>query len=119
MEGDAAGLIKHFSLSEENFEIALNRLKARYSNPDVVKHSLFQSILSFKCEAGPKFSKTLSAMTAFANTLDELRTVHKLPIGELLCKELLREICFYNLPSDVRIGLIEETGSNYPQLQRF
>ena len=49
----------HLSLSEENFETALDRLKARYSNPDVVKHSLFQSILSFRCEAGPKFSKTL------------------------------------------------------------
>ena len=55
-------------------------------------------------------------MTAFSNTLDELRTVHNLPIGDLLCKELLREICFYNLPSEVRKGLIKETNDNYPQL---
>ena len=113
---EAVGLIKHFSLSNENYPIALNRLKERYSDPDVVKHSLFQSILSFKCEAGPKFSKTLAAMTAFENTLEELKTTHKLPIGESLCKELLREICFYNLPSDVRRGLIEATGSNYPPI---
>ena len=98
---DAVGLIKHFSLTNANYPIALKRLKDRYSDPDVVKHSLFQSILSFKCEAGPKFSKTLAAMTAFENTLEELKTAHRLPIGELLCKELLREICFYILPSDV------------------
>ena len=108
------GLIKHFSLSDENFEIALNRLKSRYSNPDAVKHSLLQSLLSFNCEAGPKYSKTLSAMTVFANTLDELKNVHNLPREESLCNELLREICFYNLPSDVRNGMIDETRSNYP-----
>ena len=116
VEGEAVGLIKHFSLVEDNYAIALKKLTDRYSNPDVVKHMLFQSILSFKCEAGTKFSKTQSAMTAFSNTLDELRTVHNLPIGDLLCKELLREICFYNLPSEVRKGLIEETNNNYPPI---
>ena len=55
---EATGLIKHFSLTNANYPIALKRLKDRYSDPDVVKHSLFQSILSFKCEAGPKFTKT-------------------------------------------------------------
>ena len=40
VEGDAAGLIKHLYLSNEDLEIALNRFKARYSNPDVVKHSV-------------------------------------------------------------------------------
>ena len=70
VEGEAVGLIKHLSLTEENFNIALNRLNDRYSNPDVVKHSLLQSIISFKCETGPKFTITLSAMNAFANTLD-------------------------------------------------
>ena len=103
-------------MSEDNYQIALNKLKNRYSNPDVVKQSLIQSILSFKCEVGPKFSKSLSAMTAFSNTLDELSAVHNLPSGELLCNELLREMCFYNLPSEVRIGLIEETGNNYPPI---
>ena len=44
MEGEAVGLVKHFSLSEDNYAIALKRLKDRYSNPDVVKHILLQSI---------------------------------------------------------------------------
>ena len=73
-----------------------------------------QSIISFKCESGPKFVKSQSALTTFAKALDELKTVHNLPSGELLCNELLREICFYNLPSDLRKSLIEETNSNYP-----
>ena len=103
-------------MSEDNYQIALDKLNNRYSNPEVVKHALFQRILSFKSEAGPKFSKTLSAITAFSNTLDELKSTHKLPSGELLCNELLREICFYNLPSEVKIGLIEETGNNYPPI---
>ena len=107
-------------MSNDNYAIALQRLTDRYSNPDVVKHLLLQSIISFKCDSGTKFSKTLSAITAFSNTLDELRTVHKLPKGDhLLCNELLRELCFYNLPSDVRIGLIDETGSNYPSIDEI
>merc|ERR1712215_520079 len=75
-----------------------------------------QSLISFKCDSGPKFSKTQSAATAFSNALDELRTVHNLPSGEELSKELLREIMFYNLPSEVRKGLIEETNNNYPAI---
>ena len=119
VEGEAIGLIKHLTLSEDNYQIALDKLNNRYSNPEVVKHALFQNLLSFKCEAGPKFSKTLSAMTAFANTLDELSNVHNLPIEGALCKELLRGICFYNLPSEVRIGLIEETDNNYPPISEI
>ena len=118
VEGEAIGLIKHFSLVDDNYEIALKKLKDRYSNPDIVKHHLFQSLLSFKCEAGTKFSKTQSAMTALSNTLYELKTVHNLPSGVELCNELLREMCFYNLPYEVRKGLIEETNNNYPQLQK-
>ena len=49
VEGDAVGLIKHLTLSEDNYQTALNRLNNRYCNPDVVKHALFQSILKFKC----------------------------------------------------------------------
>ena len=119
VEGEAVGLIKHFSLSDDNYAIALQRLTDRYSNPDVVKHSLLQSIISFKCDSGPKYSKTLSAITAFSNTLDELRTAHGLPKEGLLCNELLRELCFYNLPSEVKIGLIDETGSNYPSIDEI
>ena len=119
MEGEAVGLVKHFSLSEDNYAIALKRLKDRYSNPDVVKHILLQSIISFKCESGPKFVKSQSALTAFANALDELRTVHNLPRGELLCNELLREICFYNLPLDLRKGLIKKLIVITPQLMIF
>merc|ERR1712121_311825 len=119
VEGDAVGLIKHLSLSEDNYQTALNRLNNRYCNPDVVKHALFQSILKFKCEAGPKFSKTLAAVTAFSNALDELNTVHNIPVEGAGYKELLREICFYNLPSEVRIGLIEETGNNFPTISEI
>ena len=116
VENEAVGLIKHFSLVDDNYEIALKKLKDRYSNPDVVKHLLLQSIISFKCDSGPKFSKTQSAATAFSNALDELSTVHNLPYGEELSKELLREIMFYNLPYEVRKGLIEETNNNYPPI---
>ena len=58
-------------------------------------------------------------MTEFANTLDELKTVHNLPYGEELSKELLREILFHKLSPDVRKGLIEETGSNYPSIEEI
>ena len=119
MEGEAVGLVKHFSLAEDNYAIALKRLKDRYSNPEIVKHILLQSLISFKCESSPKFVKSQSALTSFANALDELKIVHNLPRGELLCNELLREICFYNLPSDLRKGLIEETGSNYHSIEEI
>merc|ERR1712002_1331877 len=56
VEGEAAGLIKHLSLSEDNYQIALDKLNNRYSNPEVVKHALFQNLLSFKTDAGPIYS---------------------------------------------------------------
>ena len=51
--------------------------------------------------------------------LEDLKTVHKLPYGEKLCKELLREIVFYNLPSEVKIELINACGSNYPDIDEI
>ena len=97
--------------------MAIKRLEDRYLNPDSVKHSILQAILNFKCKTGHKFNKALSAITQFANNLEEMKTVHNIPIGaDCLCKELLREICFFNLPSTLKVGLIDECKVNYPSI---
>ena len=95
VKGDAAFLIKNLSLNDDNYQTALDRLSKRYLNPETVKHSLLQSVIGFKCGSNPKYTKAQSAMTNFANNLEELKTVHKFPIGnDCICKELLRETAF-------------------------
>ena len=115
VKSKALSLIKHYTLENDYYEIALNKLKAKYLNPEVVKHTLLQNILNFKCDT-KLFTKIESLVNKWSTELVELRNVHNLDVGADLCKELLREILFYRLPADVRIGLIDECGTNYPPL---
>ena len=119
VKGEAHLLIKNLSLEDSNYDTAVTRLHNKYLNPASVKHSLLQSVLNFKCESGVRYTKAESAITALANDLDELKNVHKLDIGVELCKELLREIIFYRLPADVRIGLIDACKTNYPSFSNI
>ena len=74
MKGDAAPLVKHLSLTNANYAVAKGKLEAKYNNPDSIKHTLLQSILAFKCETNPKFTKCQAAVTGFNNVLVELET---------------------------------------------
>ena len=56
IKGDALHLIKNLSLDNDNYIVALDKLKARYLNKGPVKHSLLQSLLNFKCVANPKYT---------------------------------------------------------------
>ena len=102
-------------MDESNYQVAIDRLKERYLNPEGVKHTLLQSILNFKCDA-TKLSKVESIVNNWANDLSELKNVHSLDVSLELCRELLREILFYRLPADIRLGLIDECKTNYPPL---
>ena len=48
IKGDAYQLIKHLSVIDANYDVAVQKLNDKYSNADSVKHSLLQSILNFK-----------------------------------------------------------------------
>ena len=119
VKGDASLMIKHLTLTDANYDLALGKLEKRYSNPDSIKHSLLQTVLNFKCEANPKFTKALGAVTGFTNALDELRTTHELNTGDKMRDEILREILFYGLPIPLRQGLIEVCKKNYPSLDEM
>ena len=54
VKGDAVSLIKHLSLTDDNYAVAKGKLEKRYNNPESIKHTLFRSLLSFKCETSPK-----------------------------------------------------------------
>ena len=75
IKGDAFQLIKNVSLESANYDIAVTRLKTKYLNHETIKHTLLQSVLNFRRESGPRYSKTLSAITALANAIDELKKI--------------------------------------------
>ena len=114
IKGEAHNLIKNLTLDDSNYRVAVDKLKAEYLNPDVVKHSLLQSVLNFKCESGQRYLKVESAVNCLSNELEDLKNIHILDIGDELCNELLREILFYRLPADVRLDLIDACNTNYP-----
>ena len=114
LKGEALMLIKHLSPSDANYNTARDRLVKRYNNPDVLKHGLVQTLLSFKAESNPRFTKVMSSMTGFCNALEELKTTHSIDTADKLLEELKREILFYNLPIPIRQGLIEKLQKNYP-----
>ena len=102
VRGDALLLMKHLSATDPNYVTARERLVKRYNNPDVLKHNLVQSVLNFRAESNPRFTKVVSAVTGFANALEELKTTHSIDTDAKLAEELKREILFYNLPTPIR-----------------
>ena len=112
--GDALLMIKHLTPSDANYKTALERLEKRFNNPKVIKHNLVQYILSFKADSNPRFSKVVSAVTGFANALEELRTKHIIDNDVKMLEEFKREILFYNLSAPIREGLILATGKKIP-----
>ena len=119
VKGDALLIIKHLTPSDANYKTALERLEKRFNNPEVIKHNLVQSILSFKADSNPRFTKVVSAVTGFANALEELRTKHIIDNDVKMLEEFKREILFYNLPAPIREGLILATGENFLLPMRF
>ena len=113
IKGEAHNLIKNLTLNEANFDVAVKKLKDKYLNPQAVKHTLLQGILNFKCDS-KQLGKVESAVNSLSNDLEELKNSHALDISLELCSEFLREILFYRLPADVRLGLIDELDTNYP-----
>ena len=90
LKGEALMLIKNLSVEDDgNYKVAMQKLKDNYLDEGTVKHTLLQNLLNFKAVTNPKFAKTKTELINFFNALDELKTVHKLPMGEQLCKELL------------------------------
>ena len=89
VKGDAAPLVKHLSLSDGNYAVAKGKLENKYNNPDSIKHTLLQSILSFKCETNPKFTKCQASVTGFNNALVELKTIHEVDSGDKFQEEIL------------------------------
>ena len=114
VKNEALALIQHLSLSSDNYIVAKERLDKRFNNEESIKHMLFQSLLNFKCEPNPKYTKTLASVTGLNNALEELKTVHGVDLGEKFQEEILREILFYNLPVPIRQVLINKLNKNYP-----
>jgi len=52
IKGRALNLVKHYTLDNDSYVLALNKLKARYLNAEVGKHTLLQGIFNFKCDGG-------------------------------------------------------------------
>ena len=119
VKSDALLLIKHLSPSNANYAIALERLEKRFNNPEVIKHNLVQSILNFKADSNPRYTKVVSAITGFANALEELKTKHNIDDDKKMLEEYNREILFYNLPAPIRKGLITLTGNNFPTSEQI
>ena len=119
VKADALLLIKHLSPSNDNYPIALERLEKRFNNPQLIKHNLIQSILNFKADSNPRYTKVVSAMTGFANALEELKTKHGIDDDKNMLEEYNREVLFYNLPAPIRKGLITLTGTNFPTSQQI
>ena len=91
VKGDALLLIKHLSATDANFKLARDRLVKRFNNPEVLKHNLVQTLLSFKAESNPRFTKVMSNMTGFCNALEELKTTHSIDTDAKIVEELKRD----------------------------
>ena len=118
MTGFPAQLIKHLSISDDNYTVALDLLKAEFLDVDYIKSQIFTEILEYKLSADLDLESVRAFFTHIRANLSELNSSHGL---DFLCpntpgSELLSHVVFQKLPSLLKRELIRIGKTNYPKI---
>ena len=104
LEGEAIEEIRGYSLTEANYDIAVQALKDRYGKPDKIVFAHVQALLNIKKTPllkGPKYVEQLWHLQS--ELLSHIRSLKALEVTEELCQIFLTPIIFSQLPNDMRL----------------
>ena len=98
--GDAHHLISKFTLSNENYVIALDFLKNHYMNSERILDKLLTKVTKFSIPTPNKdFSNFSSTMISLKVYLEELKTEHKLDFTKGEAEKLIAHIVHHSMPA--------------------
>ena len=115
LEGAAAKTIEGISLSNENYAKALDALKARYGNKQVIISSHMQHLLNIKAVTSMNDVKGMRAI--YDNLESHVRSLLSLGVDSKHYGTLLIPVVMEKLPSEVRLVVSRKFGDEEWDLQ--
>lgn len=112
-------IISHLSISDENFDVAIDLLKAEFLDEEFIVEEHFKKIISSQPKYDPDFNNVksyLNEMRAIVHDLQTYSLDFLNPKADSAGLKLLSHIIFNKLPSSLRRELMHKTKSNYPSL---
>ena len=117
VKGWAFESIKSFTLSNENYDLAIKVLERSYLNKPLIKEGLLDKIAEIKFDSNDKsMLKTLSGLTILRNYLSELKSTFQIDCFAGSGGEVIRHIVFKRLPSNLKNELMNLCKKTFPTL---
>ena len=118
--GDAHHLISKFSISNDNYIIALELLKNHYMNAERILDKLLTKVTKFSIPTPNKdFSNFSSTMISLKVYLEELKTEHKLDFTKGEAEKLIAHIVHHSMPAIILDEYRNLLHKSFPSLNDF
>ena len=119
--GEAAKQISGLPVNDDNYEVALTALKARYLNKPLLRDALLKQIVYKTPSHDYEYEGTHQYLIETKNTLNDLKLHYN---ADLLIPgsggyQLVSSIVFSKLPFDVQRLLIMDVSTNFPTLDQI
>ena len=118
LRGYAAQIIDHLSLTDENFSIAIDILRAEFLDEGQIKNEIFRELLATRLNSENDLESVKFFLTKVKADLLELRSSFGLDFlaENTPGSELISHIIFSALPNILKKELIRLHGTNYPSI---
>ena len=119
--GLAFKIISDLAITDENYTVALDALKAEFLDVDLIVHELFKQVREKFPKSDPEFENLRMYVAEIKSILNDLKNSYN---TNLLSPgtggyKLVSSIVFEKLPPSVQRALIEKVSSNYPTLDNI
>ena len=120
VKGKAFDLIEGYSIKGENYNLALDKLKAEYLRSLHIKISIYDVIYNWKNTSPDKLYRSVKDnLVSLENHLIELKVTYIINYSESFCQNYLAHCMLRNIPSVIRDGLIDKLDKLDPSLEEI
>ena len=117
LKGDARRLVSHLSISDSNFEVALELLKKEFLDIEAIVDQILEQVANKVLEPyDPGFAQTKQFISEVRALVSELANYDYLFLQEKSGNRVLSHLLFKKLPLVFRREIVHKVGSNYPNL---
>ena len=121
LEGYPLQLVQHLSISEDNFDTAIQLLKDEYLDREFIISAIFKQIEEADPKADAEYAQVRHFLAETRANLSELKGSYGLDFLEENSpgNKYLGYSIFSKLPSELKKELIHAVGTNYPTLNHI
>ena len=121
LTGLASQFVTNLELTNENYKIALDRLKKEFLDEGFIKDELIKQILNKQPGFDPKYDKTRTYLAEIENIMNDLTVNYNLDCKSIATSgnAIISQVVFSKLSPELQRGLINTTGNVYPNMDEI